>query len=104
RGRWSDLTEGFSTVLGSRALSCVLVVWSIVFAAGGVVNVAEIFLARNSFHAGDLGFGLLWTGSGIGLVLGGLAGASLIERDVTATYVRCIAVYGVGTACAAVAP
>lgn len=104
RGRWSDLAEGFQTVLGSRALMCVLVVWSIVMLATGLINVSEIFLARNTFHAGDVGFGLLWTGSGVGLILGGLAGASLIERNLPATYVRSIALVGVGTACAAVAP
>jgi MFS family permease len=104
RGRWSDLKEGFSTVHGSRALSCVLVVWSIVMLATGIINVAEIFLARDSFDAGDLGFGLLWAGTGVGLILGGLAAAPLIERDVGTTYVRCIALLGVGTACAAVAP
>ena len=104
RGQWSDLKEGFATVLGSRALSCVLVVWSIVMLATGLVNVAEIFLARDSFHSGDLGFGLLWAGTGVGLILGGLAAAPMIERDVATTYVRCVALLGVGMACAAVAP
>src|SRR5262249_58150293 len=46
RGRWSDLVEGYSVVRHSRALMCVLVVWSIVMAASGIVNVAEVFLAR----------------------------------------------------------
>ena len=49
-------------MLGSRALSCVLIVWSIVMLASGLVNVAEVFLARQSFNAGDFGFGLLWAG------------------------------------------
>src|SRR3954451_7134804 len=98
RGRWSDLAEGFATVLQSKALSCVLVVWSIVMLASGLLNVAEIFLARESFAAGDLGFGLLWAGSGVGLVLGGLAAAPLIERDLASTYVRFIVLLAVGTA------
>ena len=104
RGRWSDLAEGFTTVLGSRALSCVLVVWSIVMLATGFLNVAEIFLARESFSAGDLGFGLLWAASGVGMILGGLAAAPMIERDVASTYVRFVALLAVGTGCAAVAP
>ncbi len=104
RGRWSDLAEGFSTVIHSRALSCVIVVWSIVMVASGIVNVAEIFLARQAFHAGDLGFGLLWTGSGIGLVIGGLVAAPLIERNLGAVYVRFLAIFAVGFGCAAVAP
>ena len=46
RGRWSDLAEGFTMVLHSRALVCVIVVWSIVMVASGIVNVAEMFLAQ----------------------------------------------------------
>src|SRR5262249_47970944 len=51
KGRWSDLTEGYSVVRHSRPLLCVLVVWSIVMAASGLVNVAEVFLAKVSFSA-----------------------------------------------------
>jgi MFS family permease len=104
RGQWSDLAEGFRTVVQSRALSCVLVVWSIVMIGNGTINVAEIFLAKQSFNAGDLGFGLLWAGSGVGLVLGGLAAAPMIERDLPTAYVRFIAVLAIGSGCAAVAP
>lgn len=104
RGRWSDLTEGYSVVSHSRALVCVLVVWSVVMLATGLINVAEVFLARDSFHSGDFGFGLLWTGSGVGLVVGGLVAAPLIERDLAAAYVRFLGIFAVGIGCAAVAP
>jgi len=43
RGRWGDLSEGFAIVRNSRALVCVLVVWSIVMLASGAVNLAEVF-------------------------------------------------------------
>ncbi len=88
----------------SRALMCVLVVWSISMCASGIVNTAEVFLAKQSFNSGDLGFGLLWVGSGIGLIVGGLLAVPLIERDLGAAYVRFIAIMAVGTGCAAVAP
>ena len=104
RGQWSDLAEGFSVVRHSRALLCVLVVWSTVMLAGGIVNVAEVFLARQAFHSGDFGFGLLWAASGVGLVAGGLTAPPLIERDIGAAYVRFIGVFCVGLACAAAAP
>ena len=104
RGQWNDLTEGFAVVRHSRALMCVLVVWSIAMCASGIVNTAEVFLAKQSFHSGDIGFGLLWAGSGIGLIVGGLMAVPLIERDVGTAYVRFIAIMAVGTACAAVAP
>ena len=104
RGRWSDLAEGFKLVRGSPALMCVLVVWSIVMLASGAVNLAEVFLARQTFHAGDFGFGLLWAGSGVGLIAGGLAAPSLIERALGPSYVRFLAVFAVGAGCAAAAP
>ena len=104
RGRWGDLAEGFEIVRASRPLTCVLVVWSIVMLASGMVNLAEVFLARQSYHAGDLGFGLLWAGSGVGLVLGGLGSSELIERNLGGAYVRFLAVFAIGTACAAAAP
>jgi MFS family permease len=104
RGRWSDLAEGYSVVKHSRALTCVLVVWSGVTIAGGLLNVAEVFLAKQTLNAGAFGYGLLWAGTGVGLVGGGLSAAPLVERDIGAAYVRFIAVFAVGLACAAVAP
>ena len=45
---------------------CVLVAWSTVMLASGFINVAEIFLAKRSYNAGDFGFGLMWAASGVG--------------------------------------
>jgi MFS family permease len=104
RGHWADLADGYRVVRESRSLMCVLVAWSIAMLAYGFVNVAEIFLAKVSYKSGDLGFGLLWTGSGIGLVIGGLAASTLITRDLGKAYVRFLALFAVGVACAAAAP
>jgi MFS family permease len=104
RGHWRDLGDGYVAVRRSPALTCVLIAWSVAMLASGFVNVAEVFLARQSYDAGDLGFGLLWAGTGIGLVLGGLAAPALIERDLGAAYVRFLALFAIGIACAAVAP
>ena len=104
RGHWGELAEGFSVVRRSRALLCVLIAWSIVMVANGIVNVAEVFLARESYDSGDFGFGLLWAGSGVGLIFGGLAASSLIKRDIAVAYVRLLAIFSLGIAGAAVAP
>ena len=104
RGRFADLAAGYATVRGSRALTCVLLAWSIVMVASGTVNLAEVFLARVTYHAGDLGFGLLWAGSGVGLVLGGLGAGAMIGRDLGAAYVRFLLVFALGIGCAAAAP
>jgi MFS family permease len=104
RGHWADLGDGYRAVRASRALMCVLVAWSTAAFFGGFMNVAEIFLAKRAYDAGDFGFGLLWAGTGAGMVIGGLAAADLIKRDLGAAYVRFLALFAVGIACAAVAP
>jgi MFS family permease len=104
RGHWSQLSEGFAVVRASRPLLCVLLAWSIVMFASGIVNVAEIFLAKESYDSGDFGFGLLWSGSGVGLIVGGLTAVRLIQRDLPTAYVRLLGVFAVGVVCAAAAP
>jgi MFS family permease len=104
RGHRRDLAEGFAVVRASRALMCVLAVWSIVMVANGFVNVAEVFLARDSYGAGDLGFGLLWAGSGVGLAIGGLVASRLLGEGLGIAYVRLLCVFALGVAGAAAAP
>jgi MFS family permease len=104
RGHWADLGEGYRAVRSSRALMCVLVAWSTAAFFGGFMNVAEIFLAKSAYGAGDFGFGLLWAGTGVGMVIGGLASADLIKRDLGAAYVRFLALFAIGIAAAAAAP
>jgi MFS family permease len=104
RGHWSELAEGYRVVHRSRALLCVLIAWSIVMVANGAVNVAEIFLAKVSYGAGNFGFGLLWAGSGVGLVLGGLAAANLVARGLAKAYIGFLAAFALGIAGAAAAP
>jgi len=72
RGHWSELREGFQTVWHSRPLFTVLVVWTIAMVAIASTNLAEIFLAKRTLHSGDFGFGLLWSASGVGLIVGAL--------------------------------
>jgi DHA3 family tetracycline resistance protein-like MFS transporter len=104
RGHWADLGEGYHAVRSSRALMCVLVAWSTAVFFGGFMNVAEIFLAKRAYDAGDFGFGLLWAGTGVGMVIGGLAAVDFIRRDLGAAYVRFLALFAFGIACAAAAP
>jgi MFS family permease len=104
RGHWRDLAEGFAAVRRSRALLCVLVAWSIVMLANGLINVSEVFLAKASYDSGDFGFGLLWTGSGIGLIVGGLTAAAIIRRGLAYAYVGFLLTFAAGIAGAAVAP
>ena len=62
-------------------MRAVLVAWGIASFAAGLVNVSQVFLAKNTFSAGDFGFGLLYGAMGAGLVLGSLMGATVLARS-----------------------
>jgi MFS family permease len=105
RGHWRDLLEGLSFVFRSRALLTVLLAWNVFMLASAGINVAEVFLAKDVFDAGDFGYGLLVGATGLGLVLGSLAAASLLERHpVVRIYPGSIFLVALAIAAGAVAP
>ena len=75
-----DLRDGFDTFRQSRALVIVLVAFGLTMLASGLVNVSEIALAKRSLASGAFGYGLLWTASGAGLVIGSLIMGTLVGR------------------------
>jgi MFS family permease len=80
RGHWTDLKDGFSAVLYSRPLLAVLLGWGLASLASGAISVSEVFMAKNTLHAGDFGYGLLYGGIGTGLVLGSFWSSTLVDR------------------------
>jgi MFS transporter, DHA3 family, macrolide efflux protein len=104
-GRWSDISEGFSLAVHSRALLTVLVAWSVVMLANAGINVAEVVLAKDVFSSGDLGYGMLVAATGLGLVLGSLFGGSWIaQRGLAVPYGVSIGLMAIGFGAAAAAP
>jgi MFS family permease len=105
RGHWRDLRDGFSAALGSPSMRAVLVAWGIAMFATGAANVAEIFLAKHSFSAGDLGYGLLYGAMGTGLVLGSFTSSLVLARSgVARTYGASLTLMGMGYIGAAASP
>jgi MFS family permease len=105
RGHWRDLGDGFVAVLRSRPMLAVLIAWGFASFAIGGANVGEVFLAKNTFHAGDFGYGLLYSGIGVGLVAGSFASSTVLARFGTArTYAGSLFVMAVGFGGAAVSP
>jgi len=80
RGHWTDLKDGFAVVLRSRPLLAVLFAWGLAGLGVGAITVSEVFLAQNTLHAGDFGYGLLYGSIGAGLVVGSLVSNAVIER------------------------
>jgi MFS family permease len=95
-GHWRDLKEGMALIGGSRALLTVLLAWNVGMLGNAGVNVAEIKLAKDSFDAGDFGFGLLVGSAGLGVALGSLSAGTWVERH------RAAGVYGAGLALMAI--
>ena len=105
RGHWRDVRDGFRLVAGSRALLTVLVVWSTAAVATGAINVAEVFLAKDTLGAGNFGFAILVAATGVGLVFGSFfAGSVIASLGITRVYGGALALMGVGFGLAAAAP
>jgi DHA3 family macrolide efflux protein-like MFS transporter len=105
RGYWRDLTDGFKVVRDSHALLTVLAAWNVVMLATAGANVAEIVLAKDTFEAGDFGYGLLVGVTGVGLALGSLlAGSQLEHRALATVYSTSIGLVAVGMVGAAASP
>jgi MFS family permease len=105
RGHLRDLRDGFVHVVRTRPLVTVLVVWSIALAALASANTAQIFLAKDAYSAGDLGYGLIFGSIGLGLAIGSFAAGGWVERrSIGSVYAGSIVLNAAGLALAAVAP
>jgi MFS family permease len=104
-GHLRDLGEGFRFVMRTRMLRGVLVAWALVLGAIGVLNTAQVFLAKDSLHGGDFGYGLLFGAIGLGLAIGSLGAGSLVEhRPLSLVYGGGITLHGMGFLFAAISP
>jgi MFS family permease len=83
----------------------VLVGWGIASLGIGAISLSEVFLAKNTLHAGDFGYGLLYGGVGTGLVIGSWWSSRVVERiGTTRAYVGALLVMAVGFGAGAAAP
>jgi MFS family permease len=104
-GHLRDLRAGFVHVLRTRPLLTVLIVWTITLGAVASTQTAQVFLAKDAFDAGDLGYGLIFGSIGLGLALGSfVAGGWLERRPVASVYATSILLQALGVGAAAVAP
>ena len=104
RGHWRDVADGLRLVVASAPLRTVLIVWNVVLLASAAINVAEVFFAKDTLDAGDVGFGVIVAASGVGLALGSyLAAPSLGRAGLRRNYAGSIALMGAGWGLAAFA-
>jgi MFS family permease len=105
RGHWRDLADGFVAVVRSRPLLAVLICWGIASLGIGAISLSEVFLAKNTLHAGDFGYGLLYGAIGTGLVIGSWSSSYVVERLGTArTDTAALFLMAIGFGAGAAAP
>ena len=103
RGHWRDLADGFGAFRRSAAMLTVVVAFGFAMLATGLINVSEIFLAERALHRGAFGYGLLWTATGVGLVVGSLVSGALLEsRELTDIYPLAFLPWAAGILAAAI--
>ena len=105
RGHWRDLADGFGAALRSPSMRAVLVGWGIASLGAGATGVSEIFLAKDTFSAGDFGYGLLYGAIGVGLAMGSWASATaLASHGVGRVYGLSLALMALGYSTTAASP
>jgi len=81
RGYLRDLFDGAATVFRSRSLLTVFVAWNVAMVGIAAMNTAEVELVKRNFRAGDLGYGLFTTATGLGVFLGAFSAQTLFRRN-----------------------
>jgi MFS family permease len=105
RGHWRDLGDGFRAAFNSASMRAVLVAWGIASFALGAGNVATIFIAKDTLSGGNVGYGLLFSATGAGLVLGSFGSAAGLARyGVSRVYGGGLLLMAVGSLAVAVSP
>lgn len=105
RGYLRDLGDGFRRVVRTRPLLTVLIVWTIALGGAAASNTAQVFLAKDTFSAGDFGYGLIFGCIGLGLAIGSFGAGTWVERrSVGSVYAASILLQAIGVGAAAVMP
>lgn len=105
RGHWRDVADGLRLVVTSPPLRTVLVVWNAVLFSSAAINVAEVIFAKETLGAGNIGFGAIVAGSGVGLAIGSyLAAPALGKVGLRRHYAGSIALMAVGWGGAGLSP
>jgi MFS family permease len=105
QGHLHDLRDGFSRIVRTRPLLTVLVVWTIALGAVASTQTAQVFLAKDTFNAGDLGYGLIFGSIGLGLALGSFgAGTWVEEHSIGGVYAASILAQAIGVTAAGLSP
>jgi MFS family permease len=100
-----ELQAGLSYLAGARVPLGMVVGGFLSMLATDLATPAEVFLAKETFGAGDVGYGLLVSLWGVGMVLGSALIAALGDKvNLMAAYFSCLFVWALAFAGAGLAP
>ena len=100
-----EVREGLSVTMRVRAIRVLVLSAAGAFLFSGMLNVAELLLAKRVLHAGSSGFSLLVASFGVGILAGSLSGArSGTPADYRRRYIGGIVILGLSLAAAGVSP
>jgi MFS family permease len=80
RGVGARIAEGLRWLFGHRLLRVVAVLLGVMGFCNQMGQAVLVLLATKTLHIGTRGYGLLWTASAVGSILGGLANPVLTRR------------------------
>src|SRR4051812_41446824 len=99
----SEAREGLRLLAADRIIVATTIATVLIALFAGATLVAEVGLAKDVFHAGDVGYGLLVSAWGLGMVAGSLAVGRLRERrDSLTLFSVGVAAYALGIGLVAV--
>jgi MFS family permease len=88
RGYLQDLCEGARAIVRSRSLLTVFIAWNVAMIGLAASNTTEVELVKQSFGAGDFGYGMFVAAIGLGILVGALSARTLFAR------LRLASIYG----------
>jgi MFS family permease len=101
----SEAREGLRLLAADRIIVATTIATVLIALFAGATLVAEVGLAKDVFHAGDAGYGVLVSAWGLGMVAGSWAVGRLRERrDSLTLFMAGVAAYALGIGLVAIAP
>ncbi|MCL6450283.1 MAG: MFS transporter [Acetobacteraceae bacterium] len=105
RAAYDDLVEGLRHIRQRTEVLVVIVTLLAIMSFSGLINVVEIYFARDVLHAGNQGFGYMVSAWGAGMVLGSLLpGLIRAQSRAMALFLAAVLLQGVGVGLVGVAP
>jgi len=104
RAAWDELVEGFMFVRRRAEVLAVVVTLFAIMVFSGLVNVVEVYFARDVLGAGERGFGYMVSAWGAGMIAGSFLVGFVPPRSLARFYLAAILTEGIGVGLVGLSP